>query len=96
MAKDQILYVCKTPTCALGTHAQLGRFTSGLHALTRHLRTGEPLESLVEGEHYGEGFCPECMQPGEKFDPAKAKAAASADAKAQHALHLKAIEEGAG
>jgi hypothetical protein len=94
MPKDPILYVCKNAACPLGTRGQLGKFTSGLHAETRHLRTGEPLESLKEGEHYGEGFCPECMQFGEKYDPEKAKQAALADAEAQHAAHIKAIKEG--
>lgn len=98
MSKAPTLYVCKNPACQLGASGQLGKFTSGLTALARHLKTGEPLESLVEGEHYGEGFCPnvDCMQPGEKYDPEKAKAAAIAEAEEQHAARIKALNVGVG
>lgn len=103
MANDPTLYVCKNPRCELGTLGQLGRFTSGLTAEARSLKTGEPVETLIEGKDYGEGFCPHtsCMErkpdgswivsKGEKFDPRKALAAALAEAEADHKARVKAL-----
>jgi hypothetical protein len=89
------LYVCKNiPACALGTPNQFGRFTGGMTADQKHLLTGHPLEALVEGEDYGEGFCPQCGEEGEAWDQVKAIAAAVAEAEAAHKAHIEEIKKG--
>lgn len=95
MAKAATLYVCtNTTTCTLGTAGGIGRFTGGMLAEQKHLLTGRPLETLEEGTDYGEGICPNCGQPGEQYDPEKAKASAIAEAEAQHKAHIEAIKGG--
>jgi hypothetical protein len=41
-------------------------FTDGATAEAVNLVTGKPVESLVEGEDFGEGICPNCGNPGEQ------------------------------
>lgn len=91
---DATLHVCKNPACALGSLEQLGRFTGGITAEQKHMLTGRPLESLVEGTDYGEGVCTNCGQPGEPYDVEKATKTAVAEAKARHAAELAALKEG--
>lgn len=63
-AKDPVLYECRNKACTLGARTEPGRFTGGMTAQQRHLLTGEPEETLVEGGDYGEGVCPSCGEPG--------------------------------
>jgi protein-arginine kinase activator protein McsA len=30
--------------------------------------TGEPVETMEEGKHYGEGICPNCAEPAKPYD----------------------------
>jgi hypothetical protein len=94
MPSEPTLYVCKNEMCSLGSMKQPGRFTGGMTAAGKHLLTGDPLEGLVEGEDYGEGFCTNCGAQGEPYDAGKATAAALAEAEAQHKAHIAAIKEG--
>lgn len=94
MTKPATLYVCKNAACTLGTAGQLGRFTGGISAEQKHLLTGAPLESLVEGSDYGDGVCPNCGHQGEPYDQEKATAAAVKETKARHAAELATIQEG--
>lgn len=41
-------------------------FTGGAEAENIAILTGKPLESLDEGEDYGEGFCPNCGKKAEE------------------------------
>jgi hypothetical protein len=91
---EPILYLCNNPACSLGAVAHPGRFTGGITADQKHILTGSPLESLVEGVDYGEGVCTNCGQPGERYDVAKATAAAVKEAKARHAAELEALKGG--
>lgn len=71
MSKKKELYHCLNKACTLGTIHQPGRFTSGITAEQKHLLTGAPVDSFEEGEHYGEGVCPNCGEKGEPFDPSR-------------------------
>src|SRR4051794_12779791 len=48
--------------CALGSRLDPGYFSSGMTAEGFFLITGNP--NGVEGEDFGEGFCPQCGQAG--------------------------------
>lgn len=91
---EKTLYVCKNPACTLGTLSQVGRFTGGITADQKHMLTGAPIESLVDGVDYGEGVCTNCGQPGEPYDVEKATRTAVAEAKARHAAELEALKAG--
>lgn len=88
------LYVCKNKGCTLGSTQQLGRFTGGITAQQKHMLTGHPADQLEKGVDYGDGICPNCGVPGEEYDPAKAAAAALAEAKARHEAEIAAIKAG--
>jgi hypothetical protein len=60
------LYECNDKTCVLGVPGQPGYFTGGTTAEQVNALTGKPVESLVEGKDFGEGFCPVCMTKGKK------------------------------
>ena len=87
-------YVCKNPACVLGTPVSLGRFTGGITKEQVHLLTGKPADLLEKGVDYGEGFCPNCADKGEEWDPVKAQKQALADAKAAYEAQVAAIKEG--
>jgi hypothetical protein len=59
-------YVCKNPACSLGTVGNPGRFTGGITAAQKQLLTGEPLENFKDRKDFGQGFCPNCGQPGKE------------------------------
>lgn len=66
--EDVVVYECENVACALGSRADHGRFTGGISAEQKNRLTGEPVESLVEGEDFGEGVCPSCGEPGTATD----------------------------
>jgi hypothetical protein len=88
------LYVCRNAGCPLGTLGSPGRFAGGMSKETKHLLTGAPLDELRSGEDYGPGICPNCGSAGEEFDAEDARREALAEAEAQHAERLRAIEGG--
>lgn len=90
--QNSTLYLCKNASCTLGTPQQYGRFTGGMTAVAKHLLTGRPLESLVEGEDYGDGFCPNCGVKGEEWDSSKALDGAIKEADAQHEERIAAMK----
>ena len=57
-------FECRNGSCTLGTRGTPGRFTGGITADGVALLTGEPAESLEDGKHFGEGFCPNCAERG--------------------------------
>jgi hypothetical protein len=63
------VYNCVNPACVQGSRKDPGRFTGGITADQVNVLTGEPVENLVEGEHYGEGFCPTCGEKGVPVTP---------------------------
>ena len=58
------LYECHNPACTLGARGEAGHFTSGMTAEQVNLLTGKPVDTLVDGEDYGEGICPNCGEQG--------------------------------
>lgn len=58
------LYRCDNPACTLGTRGAPGSFTAGISAYSVHVLTGKPVESLVDGQDYGDGICPNCGTAG--------------------------------
>ena len=82
------LYLCKNPSCSLGSLKGYGRFTGGITKEQATMLTGNP-----EPDH-GPGVCPNCGVKGEAFDPMKAVKGALFDAEAQHAERVRAIKEG--
>lgn len=58
------VYFCVNSACALGSKKGHGRFTGGITAEQLNVLTGDPVENMVEGEHFGEGFCPTCGEKG--------------------------------
>lgn len=59
-------YLCENPACVLGVPGQPGRFSGGITSEQLHLLTGRPADELVEGEDYGDGFCPNCGHAGKE------------------------------
>jgi hypothetical protein len=57
MALEKTLYFCKRDNM---------NFTDGAEAANVVNLTGKPEESLVEGEDFGEGVCPNCGEKGEE------------------------------
>jgi hypothetical protein len=57
------VYECSTTGCTLGSRATKGRFTGGATKEQITNLTGDP-----EPEHFGEGVCPNCGEPGELLD----------------------------
>lgn len=62
------VYECHNEACSSGSRVDPGRFTGGIAAEQVNLLTGAPVESLVEGKDYGEGFCPTCGEKGVSTD----------------------------
>lgn len=62
------VYECHNKACSLGSRVDPGRFTGGISAATKNLLTGAPVESMVEGEDFGEGVCGTCGEPGTPTD----------------------------
>ena len=52
----------------MGSRVDPGRFTGGITAEQVNLLTGDPVENLVEGKDFGEGFCPACGQKAKATD----------------------------
>jgi hypothetical protein len=46
-------------------------FTDGAEAENINILTGKPVESLVEGEDFGEGVCPNCGKPANQHPEEK-------------------------
>ena len=63
------VYVCEFPACSLGTPGSPGQFSGGADAEAISLITGKPVDDLVEGEDFGEGFCPNCGTKGTEAPP---------------------------
>jgi len=88
-------YRCENEHCPLGTFGKPGGlFVGGMTKEGRNLLTGEPLESLEKGVHYGEGICPNCGSPAVEHTAEDAQKAALADAKAQYDAQVAAIKGG--
>jgi len=62
------IYECVNESCVLGSRKSPGSFTGGMSSAQRNLLYGDPEESMVEGEHYGDGVCPACGELGEVTD----------------------------
>lgn len=62
-------YHCTNTACVLGSVKDPGRFTGGISAEQVNLRTGRPVEEMVRGADYGEGFCPVCGDQGKPIEP---------------------------
>jgi len=60
------LYRCDNDHCSLGGLFNPGYFTGGATAELANVITGKPVESMVEGEDYGPGVCPNCGSAGER------------------------------
>jgi hypothetical protein len=74
-SKGAKLYVCENPACPLGSRATGGVFAGGITAEQRNMLTGEPVEHMKKGVHYGEGFCPNCGEEAKPYDRADERAA---------------------
>lgn len=60
-----MIYHCPNKTgCDLGSRGEMGSFTGGMSAEMKERLTGEPKDTLKEGEDFGEGFCPNCGTKG--------------------------------
>lgn len=64
MGEIEQIYFCTNTSCPLGSTQGKGRFTGGITAVQLNVLTGRPIESMVEGEDYGAGFCPTCGKQG--------------------------------
>lgn len=62
------VYECHNEACSSGSRVDPGRFTGGITKEQVNLLTGDPVENMVEGRDYGEGFCPTCGQKGKATD----------------------------
>jgi len=58
------IYECHNPACSLGTVGNPGRFSGGITKEQVNVLTGQPLDDLKSGEHFGPGFCPNCAAKG--------------------------------
>lgn len=88
------VYECHNSSCSLGTTGNPGQFTGGIAAEQLNLLTGQPVEAMVKGEHYGEGFCPNCGKQGEERTAASVQKEALAAAKAAYEAEVAAIKAG--
>lgn len=55
---EKALYYCETDDM---------NFTDGAEKENIVILTGKPEESLVEGEDYGDGICPNCGRQGQEI-----------------------------
>lgn len=93
MASDPQVYVCTSEGCVLGTTDNPGKFTGGISSGQKFVLTGQPEDQQKEGQDYGEGICPNCGKPGQKFTQTDAKKEALASAKAAYDAQVAQIEE---
>lgn len=62
-ARNGAAYRCTNEACTLGSRKQPGVFVGGATKEQITLMTGDP-----EPEHFGDGVCPNCGEPGEAYD----------------------------